>query len=187
VALNRRKIAEQNHRMLQRQQMFRLAADYVARALAGIPKVQKVVLFGSVANALDSTAARREGSIAVWHECDDVDLAVWLSGADDVKSLDIACRDALAALAEERQVEVAAGKLDVVLLESDRDRYLGHLCAADECPKGLDECGVPGCGKVPWLRRQGGFALRPEALAADRSILLFQRRGETPGSRPRDE
>jgi hypothetical protein len=178
VALNRRKIAEQNNALLRRQQEFRLAADCVARALGELPGVQRVVLFGSVAMPLDADVPRREG-LAVWHECKDVDLAVWAIGLEDLKVLNKACNQALAAFQEESQLAIGRQQIDMILLEPESDRYLGHLCPRDQCPKGEPLCDAPGCGKLPYLQRRKGFELAPKALASDRSVLLFQRRGRS--------
>jgi len=139
-------------------------------------------LFGSVAVPLESAAARREG-FAVWHECQDVDLAVWASALDDLQPLDTARNQGLELLAEQRQVGVAHRQLDIVLLEPDSERYLGHLCPYDECPKGQRECETPGCGKVRFLRQGVDFHLDRKAFASDRSIVLFQRRTGAAGSR----
>jgi len=69
--------------MLRRQQQFRLAAEYAARAFAGVPGVEKVALFGSGTLPLTDEVPRfrefRRAGVAVLHECKDVDVAVWLS------------------------------------------------------------------------------------------------------------
>ena len=175
MALNRRKIAEQNNALLRRQQEFRLAADYVARALGELPSVQRVVLFGSVAMPLDADVPRR-GGMAVWHECKDVDLAIWAIGLDDLKVLNETCHQALGAFQEEHAPGIGRQHVDMVLLEPESDRYLGHVCPLDQCPKGGPLCDAPGCGKLPYLQRRKGFELTPKALASGRSVLLFQRR-----------
>ena len=84
-------IAEANQDMLRRQREFRKAAELVARAMAELPQVQKVVLFGSVAVPLCKEVPRfREfcrAGVAIWHECKDVDLAVWVTDLENLKSL----------------------------------------------------------------------------------------------------
>ncbi len=75
-------VTEENDRMLRQQRNFRLAADYVAEALAEFDAVTKIVLFGSVASPLEKEIPRfrkfeRAGQ-PLDHECKDVDLAVWL-------------------------------------------------------------------------------------------------------------
>jgi predicted nucleotidyltransferase len=74
-----------------------------------LPEVQKVVLFGSVAKPLQCEVARfgeyRRANIEVWHECNDVDIAVWISRLDRLRDLQTARSRALGELVER---EVAA-------------------------------------------------------------------------------
>ena len=81
-----KKIAEQNRCMLKRQHDFRHAADAVVRALSEFPEIVRIALFGSVARPLVREVPRfmRHG-IEVYHECKDVDLAVWIDTTDRLK------------------------------------------------------------------------------------------------------
>lgn len=76
-------------------------------------------------------------------------------------------------LLRETGIGVAHHQLDVFLLESGCDRYLGQLCTFRTCPKGKPECLVLGCGATPFLRQLENFVLAPDALAPGRTILLF--------------
>ena len=153
------------------------------QALAELPQVQKVVLFGSVAAPLFKEVPRfrefRWAGVAVWHECKDVDLAVWVSDLEDLKSLQRARTRALNALLEERDIGVAHHQVDIFLFEPGSNRYLGRLCWFGQCPKGKQECLVPGCGQKPYLRQHLDFAFQPESLGPDKSVLLFAREGAT--------
>jgi hypothetical protein len=51
-----RELEEEDGYRLRQRDAFRAAADYVARAFAGLPFVQKVALFGSVARATPPTS-----------------------------------------------------------------------------------------------------------------------------------
>jgi hypothetical protein len=150
----------------------------VARELAKLPQVQKVVLFGSVAMPLEKEIPqfrkyRREG-VAVWHECEDVDLAVWLSDLDHLKSLQRARSHALNRLWEAEEIGVAHHQVDIFLM--DGDRYVGRLCHFGQCPKaGKIDCSVDGCGQKRFLRRHEDFVFRPDSLAPDKSVVLFDR------------
>jgi hypothetical protein len=55
------------------------------------------------------------------------------------------------------------------------DNYLDRLCTYGECPKGKVECLTPGCGREPFLKRHEAFVLEPDALAADRTVPLYER------------
>ena len=172
-----RQIAETNDAMLPRQQQFRLAAEFAARAFADVPGVEKVALFGSVAQPLNEAVPRfrefRRAGVAVLHECKDLDIAVWLSDLACVPVLRRARGQCVNDLLRERNVGVAHHQLDVFLLEHGTDRYLGRLCTFGTCPKdGKLECFVPGCGETPFVRQHEDFVLADDALRADRVVVL---------------
>lgn len=172
-------IAEQNQHLLQRQQEFRLAADAVTAAWSKRPEVEAVALFGSVAVPLWKEVPRfrtyRRAGIALWHECKDLDLALWLSSTSELGGLRKAKTWALAEMYNETGIGVAAHQVDVFVLVPGTDSYLGRLCDFAHCPKHNLECLAPGCGAVPFLRQHDGFVFDPEALAPDRVIRLFDR------------
>lgn len=172
-------IAEQNEAMLDRQRQFRFAAEYVTAAFANIPSVEKVLLIGSVALPLKKEVPRfkqfRRHKIPVWHECKDVDIAVWISNLDDLKKLQQARSQALKKLLNEKEIGVAHHQVDVFVIESGTDRYLGRLCNFGQCPKGKKECNVPGCGRSLFLQQLNKFTFDYQSIAEDRSEVLFFR------------
>lgn len=113
--------------------------------------------------------------MALWHECKDVDLAVWLKDTSQVESLRRALGRAVNALLAETEIGVAHHQVDVFLLDWGSERYLGRLCHFGTCPKGKPECRIPGCGKSPFLRQHDGFVFDPRSLDPARSLLLFDR------------
>jgi len=163
--------------MLRRQRDFRAAAEYVAEALARLPVVRKIVLFGSVVAPLKKEVPRfreyRRAEIEVWHECWDADLAVWTSDLASLRSLQQARSQALNDLLTEKSIGVAHHQVEIFLMEPGTDRYLGRLCCFGACPKGKPECVVPGCGSVKFLKRHAGFILHSDALAPSRAVLLY--------------
>jgi hypothetical protein len=187
-------IVEEDRLLLRRQEEFRAAADYVATAFARLPAVERVVLFGSVAQppcreVPRFTRFRRKG-IALWHECKDVDLAVWVSDVSDLRALQKARSRALNDLTDETGKGVAHHQVDAFLLEPRSERYLGRLCHFGTCPKGKPECRVPGCGTALFLRQHEEFAFDPGSLDPGRSVLLFDRArsfGPPPLDRWRDD
>lgn len=176
---SKQKIEEQDQYMLRRQRNFRLAADVVTAAFAQLPEVEKVVLFGSVAVPLKKEVPRfrefRRHGIAVWHECKDVDLAVWMRDLDHLRNLQKARSRALNELHQTQNVGVAHHQVEVFIMEPGTDRYVGRLCAFTRCPKDKLECLVPGCGDTPFLKQQKGFVFSKDALAAEKIITLFDR------------
>lgn len=178
--LNDQEIAEQNQGMLRRQSDFRTAAEYVAQALSKFEEVQKIVLFGSVALPLEKEVPRfrrfRRAGVAVWHECSDVDLAVWVTRLDNLTALRKARGRALNQLLAEKNIGVAHHQVEIFLMEPATDRYLGRLCCFNQCPKeGKEECLVPGCGEQLFLKRIPRFKMRREALHPERTVVQFAR------------
>jgi hypothetical protein len=175
----RREIAEQDCQMLDRQAQFRLAADAVTAALAGVPEVEAVALIGSVARPLWREVPRfqpfRYWDVPVWHECKDVDLAVWLDRLDRLQTLKRPRSVALHRLFEEKQIGVAHHQVEIFILQGEANAYRGRLCSFSQCPKGKRECLVPGCGQDLFLQQHAGFTFWPDALAPDRIMHLYDR------------
>ncbi len=177
-------IAETNRHLVERQALFRRAADVATGALAGFDEVVAVALFGSVANPLWKELPRfpsyRGAGIALWHECADVDIAVWLSRLDRLREMRRHVNRALPFILEETGLGVASHQLDIFVIESWTGRYLGRMCQFKACPARKADCLVPGCGATSFLQQHEGFVLHPDALGSARAITLFDRTtGET--------
>ena len=179
-------VSEQNQAMLKRWQTFREAAQIVAAALAQVPTVRKIMLFGSVAAPLEKEVPRfrrlRRAGAEIWHECNDVDLAVWVSDLAHLHDLKLAAARALNEwhAAQPHSAGVAHHQLDIFLIEPETNRFRGNLCHYSRCPKGKPECGVPGCGAQPFLQLYEDFRLDPGALYGEHNVVLFDR--ATPSS-----
>ncbi len=180
--MRRPAIREQNGYMLRRQHQLRMAADVVTGAFMKFDEVEAVAVIGSVARPLWKEVPRfrefRRAGIEVWHECKDLDLAVWLSPFHRLNRLrrarDLALRDAYLA---GTGVSIANHEVDVFLIEPGSDRYIGRLCNFNACPKGKFECEVPGCGDIPHNRIFEGFKAWDSLLAPAADAMLY-RRGE---------
>jgi len=178
--MRRAKIEEQNRLMQARQREFRIAADVVAKAWAGFPEVRAVAVIGSVAKALWKEVPRfrefRHQRIEVWHECGDLDLALWIDSQHRLGELrrkrDRALREAYEAGIG---CSVVGHQVDVFLFEPQSDRYLGRLCSFSHCPNGKPACLVPGCGTVPFNRRFADFSPRADLLAPAAQAMLYER------------
>ena len=173
-------IEEQDRYLLRRQREFRLAADIVANAWMAFPEVCAVAVIGSVAKALWKEVPRfrefrREG-IRVWHECGDLDLALWLHSQHRLGELRRAAALALRQAFESGTgPSVAPQQLDIFLIEPGSDRYLGRLCEFSQCPKGKDDCLVPGCGETAFNKRVFGFMPHADLLAPAACSMLYRR------------
>lgn len=161
--------------MLRRQRELHLAAQYVAAAFARFEPVQKIELFGSAASPLQKEIPRfkkfRRAGRAIYHECKDVDLAVWLTDMTILKSLQRARGEALNHLFAEREIGVAHHQVDVFLISPETGAYRGRLCNFGTCPKGKPECLVRDCGATKFLRQIEGFAFHDDAMSAGRAII----------------
>ena len=146
------------------------------------PEVAAVSLIGSVARdpwkEVPRFAPYRRARIELWHECKDVDLALWLSATGNLNSLRRARARALNMLMRENDIGVASHQVDVLVLEPGTDRYIGRLCDYNACPKGKPECRTPGCGTsnscACMTNSSGGR--RPSRRAAP--FGLFDRAGD---------
>lgn len=172
-------IAEQNAFLLRQYRVFRQTADVLAAAWQRHPEVAAVALIGSVARAPWKEVPRfrtyRRRRIALWHECKDLDLALWLSDLGGLNALRRTKDRILGVLQQVQGGGAASHQVDVFVLEPGTDRYLGRLCRFKTCPKGKPACLVPGCGATAFLQQHEDFRWRPQNLAPDRSVVLFDR------------
>jgi hypothetical protein len=171
-------IERDNHFLLERQRQFRAAADVVAEAWMAFPEVHAIALIGSVARPLWKEVPRfreyRRRGVELWHECHDLDLALWIESQDRLGELRRARDHALRkAYDAGKGIYVVGHQVDVFLLEPATNRYLGRLCSFAQCPKGKRECLVPGCGAVPFNQVIPGFQPRDDLLA--RAVMLYER------------
>jgi hypothetical protein len=178
--LRRAEIEDQNRYLVERQRQFRLAADIVTDAWMAFAEVQAVAVIGSVAKPLWKEIPRfkefRDERIEVWHECGDLDLALWIDSQERLGQLRRAGDRALRKAFESgKGVSVAAQQLDVFLIEPGSDRYLGRLCSFNRCPKGKRECMVPGCGAMPFNKQVVAFVPDADLLAPAGDATLYRR------------
>lgn len=178
--MRRAAIEEQNAHMLRRQRDFRMAADVVTDAFMGFEEVEAVAVIGSVAKPLWKEIPRfrefRRARVEVWHECRDLDLAVWISSQDRLGELrrarDRSLREAFEA---GKGPSVTGHQVEIFLIEPRSDRYLGRLCSFGTCPKGKLDCMVPGCGAIPFNKKVDGFTPYADLLAPASHARLYRR------------
>lgn len=178
--MRRSEIEEQNQILLRQQRQFRLAADVVTDALMDFPDVRAIAVIGSVAQKLWKEIPRfsefRRARIEVWHECADLDLAVWLDSQNTLGAMRRALAQALNnAFKAGVDMSVTAHQVDVFLFEPGSDRYLGRLCRYSTCPKGKLDCLVPGCGTIPFNKVVEGFRPYADIVASAADSMLYER------------
>jgi hypothetical protein len=177
--MRRAEIEAQNADLLKRQREFRMAADVAADAWMAFPEVQAVALIGSVAKPLWKEVPRfsefRRAGVEVWHECKDLDLALWIDSQDRLRELRRAAGRALRVAYESGAgVSVVDHQMDVFLFEPGTDHYLGRLCSFNQCPKGKRDCLVPGCGAIPFNKRVADFKPSADILAGANDAMLYR-------------
>lgn len=177
MALSQAEIERENTYQLLRREHFRRAATRVAEAFAQHTGVERVALFGSVAKPPWKEIPRfrrfQRFRVAIWHECKDVDLAVWLNDLSGLKQLQKARARALNDLLRDENIGVAHHQVELFILEPGTDRYLGRLCSFGKCPKVKIDCLVPGCGKEPFLQQDRDFEFYADAL--HEAVVLYDR------------
>lgn len=176
-------IDDDNAAMLRRRDCFRRFADLFATAAAQLDFVQRIVLFGSVAAPLKKEIPRharlRRARVAIWHECKDVDLAIWVTDLTRLRALKRVVSDTTNAWQTIAHAENLPGiphhAVDVFLLEPGTHRFRGNLCSFGQCPKERPECAVTGCGAQPFLRLYEDFRFDRSAPLRAPAIVLFDR------------
>jgi hypothetical protein len=173
-------IDDQNRRLVERQSQFRAAADIVAEAWAGFDEVVAIAVIGSVAKSLWKEIPRfrefRHAGIEVWHECADLDLALWIDRLDRLGELRRTTALSLRRAYEAgRGPSVVAEQLDIFLFEPDTDRYIGRLCSYGHCPKGKPACRGPGCGVPAFNKFVAGFTPYADILRGAADAMLYRR------------
>jgi hypothetical protein len=176
-------IARENTAMLKRRESFRRVAELAAAGFGRLPFVRKVVLFGSVAAPPQKEVPRfrrlRRACAEIYHECKDVDLAVWADNLTQLRALKQAVSDATNLFNQkichqEMLPGVAHHQVDVFLFEPGTNRYHGRLCSFGQCPKGKPECAVPGCGAQPFLQLYQDFEISPRVFDEQPCVMLYQ-------------
>jgi hypothetical protein len=149
-------IAAEERGLLERQRVFRFAADRVTAALAQCGEVEAIALIGSVARPLRREVPRfapyKQLRLPIAHECKDVDLAAWVSRVDGLDEL--------------RRARGRAIK-----------EILGRLCYFRQCPAGKRDCLAAGCGQHPFLKQHDEFSFWPQAIAEGTAVRLYDRIG----------
>jgi hypothetical protein len=129
--MRRAAIEKQDRFMVERQRQFRAAADVVTDAWMRFREVAAVAVIGSVAKPRWKEVPRfgefRRARIEVWHECSDLDLALWLDSQERLGELRRAAALALREAFEKGMgISIVDHQLDVFLIEPGSDNYLGR-------------------------------------------------------------
>ncbi|MGY4309222.1 hypothetical protein ACVIJ6_006465 [Bradyrhizobium sp. USDA 4369] len=178
--VSRAEIGRQNQYLLRQQHDFRRAADIVTDALVAFEEIEAIAVIGSVAKPLWKEVPRfreyRRAGIEVWHECKDLDLAVWIGSQHRLGEMRRVRDAALSAAYNAGTGPGTVGhQVEIFLIEPGTDRYLGRLCYFNNCPKHKRDCATPGCGKIPFNKVVDGFEPYPDLLATANDAMLYRR------------
>lgn len=105
----------------------------------------------------------------------DIDLAVWVSNTREIDKIRSALVTGLKKFVASGKWGVSNNEFDVFILQSGASKYIGNLCPYNTCPKGKDDCHVPGCGDTPFLKKFKDFTLFPDAITKKNRIDIFNR------------
>lgn len=123
-----------------------------------------MAVIGSVAGPLGKEVPRfsefPRAGIEVWHECGNLDLALWLDSQERLHDLRRAKNLGLRN-AHVSGISVANHEVAVFLFEPGSNRHLGRLSQFNQCPKGKRDCLVPGCGTIPFNKTIEGSVSMP--------------------------
>lgn len=166
--------------LVRKQQHFRRAADVITNAWSSFPQVVAIAVIGSVAKPLWKEVPRfapyRRRGIPLWHECKDLDLALWIDGPTGLGELRRAMATALRKEHEQqRDFGVADHQVDVFLFEPGTNVHLGRLCHFNRCPKSRPECAAPGCGATRFMRQFPDFEPQADILEGVEGSMLYTR------------
>lgn len=173
-------IQDQDASLLRRQENFRKAARCVTSHLAKQPEITKIVLFGSTAIPLwkevPSFFRFRHKRIKLFHECANIDLAIWVTSPAFAPALRRIIGQTVNELVE-KKIHLSAAPHDFCLhlVKAQTKAYLGMVCHYNRCPKRKPACEVPGCGENAFVRILPGFHFKPNRLGPLNSQVLFER------------
>ena len=178
--MRKAKIDEQNRYLVARQHEFRIAADIVTAVWSGFAEVEAVAVIGSVAKPLWKAVPRfrefRREKIEVWHECGDLDMALWVSSQHQLDKIRSAASVALMkAVTDRTDCRVSSTQIDVMLFQPGNNAYLGRLCRYSHCPKGKIDCFVPGCGTIAFNKLVPDFKPNADLLSGVEDAVLYKR------------
>jgi len=173
-------IGEQNARMLHRQCLDRWAAQAIAVSMSEAPEVQKVAALGSAAKPLATEIPRfhqfRRNRIEVFHECRDLDLAVWMTDLGQLQFLKKRLHRGLSIVQDTLYGGVAPHQVDTHIFDDATGAYRGRLCIFGQCPKPRKhQCQVPGCGDELFLQQFAKYRFNPAQFDAEPLVILFDR------------
>jgi hypothetical protein len=120
----------------------------------------------------------RQHNIWIYHECANIDLAVWVTSPAIANQIRKTCSQVVNELnSKEIYLAIAHHTFSMHLIEQSSNHYLGVVCHFNQCPKHKQECSVPGCGANAFVQILPWFKLKPERLNQFNSQILFQREG----------
>ena len=157
-------------RRARRQQNLCWLACTLTAHFRGLPAVDTITVFGSVATSLRRPFGQPWDGPEAATMCHTLNLAVWVTAAEPATlcSLDMIIRQTLTTLADIECITLHRDRLEVLLVEASSDRFLGLL--------------RPGATPdvAPSLEMPSGYVFRLEPLREPQAIVTFRRHPPPP-------
>jgi len=180
--------SEENKRSLMKYKGYVYAATELAKRLTEFSEVQRITLFGSLAKPPYKephpySKSLREKGVTVFHQPHDIDLAVWLSSLENIRSMRQTC-NTVANEVMKKAPGLSCNAIELFVFDAQSNQYLGRICYFSHCPKGHNDCCNKGCGHTKYLKTLDDFTFHPDALSKANSQLLFSRKTSNENSLP---
>jgi hypothetical protein len=180
------------------------AARFVAIEMAALPSVKKISIIGALAKkakkegwmlAGQATAEELAAGIEKLSQenldalqtrdsrkkrhsvMDDLELAIWVDPLDTMNDLRVTLLRGLKEFIASGRYGVSNNEFDVIVLDANNSKYLGHLCLFATCPRGFESCDVTGCGSVQFQRRFWDYTHSPDVVNAVNRLDVWERPG----------
>ncbi len=177
-------LREQDQLALRKQARYREAAERIGYVASQVEWIDRLELFGSVAESLprDKPRFRWRDARFPLHEVANINLAVWVTDLSQLDVLRHLISDLLQLMSIEKPMEpgVPHYAIDLFIMQAHdshyRYRYRGRLCHYGKCPRmDKEACLTPGCGAQPFLLQLKNFEFNYLKVFDRNAVVLFDR------------
>lgn len=167
----------EQQRLGRRQKNVCWAACSLTMRLREVPAVDRITLFGSVATSVRRPFGQPWSGPEGLAVCHTLNLAVWVAAWDAATlcTLDLIVRQTLLSLRDVERIILEDERVEVILIESGTDRFLGRLRRCD--PQTA----------APFLEIPPEYVFRLEPLREPQAFHLFDRIATPPPEPPTDD
>jgi len=134
---------------------IKIAANYLIVEFNKDKNVEKIKIIGSISRPLSKEivkSGKYKGKL-LYHNCKDLDLLIWFSNLNELEKLRKSRFIALNKLLDEKKIGIAHHQIEIFIVDSLTDKYVGRFCFYKKCPNNKIECIQKDCGKVKLLKK----------------------------------